>query len=151
MPKSMVALLAIAIGAGCIQAKYEDVSDLPAYGDLIAKQFKTQVALQVLGITGDRNYRPVVDYYLLVGTPGIAGPEVVERSPLPAGSLVEVVEVSRCTNCAYLAIRIGVRIIRKDAYDEKAVFIDDRGDLVETGADGRSTTLNPDRFKLISK
>ena len=141
--------LATTITLGCGPAKYEDVSDLADYTALMENEYRTRRDLQVLGITTDRNYEPVTAYYLIMGTPSIAGPEVVERRHLPAGSLVDVVKVTRCTNCALSAVRIEVGISPGEEFAGKPVFVDDRGNLVDTGADGGSTVLNPNLFESI--
>lgn len=136
-------LLVIANLVGCGRAKYEDVSHQARYSALINKQYRTRVALPVLGITDDRNYRQVIDYYLLTGTPSISGPEVVTRVALSPGSLVQPLQVMICTNCVGSVIRIVVKINSGEDYADKPVFVPDIGDLITTSADGRSITLNP--------
>lgn len=151
MVRAIVVLLSIAVTAGCGPAQYEDVSNLPTYSALVGNKYRTLRHLQVLGITTDRDYEPVVDYYLIMGTPSIAGPEVAERRALPAGSLVEVVNAMLCTNCVLPALRLEARIGSGEGFGGKPVFVDDRGDLVGESADGRSIVLNSDVFELYSK
>ena len=145
----LAAMLLIGVLLGCDSAKYEDVRALPRYAALMDGEFRTRRALQLIGISTDRNYKPVVEYRLLVGTPGIAGPEVVERLPLLAGSRVKVVEITRCTNCLVAPVRIQIRIGPGDTVGDTPLFLDDRGNLLMGGGDYEPLTLNPDLFERI--
>ncbi len=50
---------------------------------------------QLIGVTGDQNYKKKVDYFALVPSPGFSGPEVVSKESAPAGTVVKVVGVLR--------------------------------------------------------
>jgi hypothetical protein len=137
--------------AACIQAKYEDVSHLARYSPLVDTEYRTRLALQILGITSDRNYEPVIDYYLLTGTPSIGGPEVVTRAALPPGMGVTPIGVMKCTNCLFSSIRVVVQIHSGAEHADKPVFLQNVGDrALFTSSDGEPTTLNPLVFEASS-
>ena len=146
MARASSLLLAVAVLMGCGPAKYEDVSHLPQYSNLIGAEYRTRVALQVLGITDDPDYRPVIEYYLLTGTPSISGPEVVTRQVLAAGSLVQPITAMKCVNCAYSGMRIAVRINSGNDYPDESVFVESMGNMISSSAGG-ATTLNPNVFE----
>jgi hypothetical protein len=72
-----------------------DISTDPAYAGAIGRRFQARRDLHAIGVTMDRNYAARIDSIALVGPPGFSGPEVVARSTLPAGAVLEVVAVRR--------------------------------------------------------
>jgi hypothetical protein len=69
--------------AGCGMKEYADASVLPENARLIGKEFRTPTDAVIHGVTLDRNYKKVVDIYVITDKPGFDGPEVVSRSVLP--------------------------------------------------------------------
>jgi hypothetical protein len=90
-----------------------DVSAEPQYASIMGKRFRTQRDLIAIGYTIDRNYKKQIDYVALVGPPGFSGPEVVAKSILPKGALLEVVGVLKADS--WLLTRIEYVVRRRDA------------------------------------
>src|SRR5262245_42538381 len=90
--------LAWLAGAGC-SASYEDVSAEPEYRSLIGRELRGDTELLLHEVTLDRNDARRVDLCSVTPRPGFAGPEVVGRRVLPAGTAFRVLRVRRCTNC----------------------------------------------------
>jgi len=78
--------------AACVQLAEMDASRLPRYQAMIGRQFTLKEDLLVKGVKRDlRSKQP--DYAMLVGVPGIGGPEFLELGIKPAGSRFTIVGV----------------------------------------------------------
>lgn len=78
---------------------FEDVSDRPEYAALVGQHLVSTAEARIYGISNDRNYAPVLGGFVVTGLPGIGGPEVLSEASLPKGTIIEVLEIRRCTDC----------------------------------------------------
>lgn len=138
LASKIIVSVAIAMAlAACSRAIYEDVSHEAMYSHLIGKEFRTRQKLLVYGITDDQNYRPPVDYYLIMGPPGIGGPEVLQRNVLDVGAIVKVVRVEHCTNCfGQHNDRFEVAVRADFLHTGKPVFVKGIGEELEADRSG---------------
>ena len=93
------AVVTAGILSGCVMSQYEDVSAEPTYRSLIGQELRGNSELLLHEVTLDRNYARRVDLCSVTPRPGFAGPEVISRRVLPAGTPFRVLRVRRCTNC----------------------------------------------------
>jgi hypothetical protein len=142
--------LVTALVVGCASAKYEELSDLHPYSDLIGTRYRVRRDLRLLGITRDLSDRPRTDYYKIEGPPGTGGPEVVERRVLRAGALLKVVKIMRCTNCLDSIIRIEVDVIPDQDTKGTPVALNTLGVLLEDRGHDRPPLLNPDFLEPVA-
>ena len=61
-------------------------------------------------MTDSEKYEKKVDYYVVVQSPGFAGPEVVNRAVIPPGTRIKVLDVLKCANCLSLIERVSISI-----------------------------------------
>ena len=94
-----IAMAAVLLSGCGVMAEYEDVSSEPTYRSLIGRELRAPSELLLHAVTLDRNYAKRVDLCSITPRPGFAGPEVVMRRVLPAGTTFRVLRVRRCTNC----------------------------------------------------
>jgi len=142
-------LLTVVMLSGCTMpaANYEDVSKEAPYKRLIGKRFRTLTHLQIRGITDAEAFRPPIDYYFITGTPSIGGPEVLERSSLVAGSVLEVTRILRCTNCPLDDdLHVQVTISSDQLHEGTPVYVVDVGNLLDKDVD-KNVTLNSEFFE----
>ena len=95
------AVVTAGILSGCVMSQYEDVSAEPTYRSLIGQELRGNSELLLHEVTLDRNYAQRVDLCSVTPRPGFAGPEVISRRVLPAGTSFRVLRVRRCTNCLF--------------------------------------------------
>lgn len=143
-PLGVVFLLA---SLGCFSAKYEDFSHEARYAGLVGETYRTAVELVVHGVTADKNYNPVVDYYVVTEKPGFGGPEVVSQKRLPPGSLIRINGFLRCTKCLGSSERIRISIETGEEYSGATVLLKDVGNMTMVEADGTSVAMNPMLFE----
>jgi hypothetical protein len=93
------AVVTACILSGCVMSQYEDVSAEPKYRSLIGRELRGDSELLLHEVTLDRNYAQRVDLCSVTSRPGFAGPEVINRRVLAAGTPFRVQRVRRCTNC----------------------------------------------------
>ena len=85
-------LLSSAVQTACVQLAEIDVTASPRYRSMLGREFTLKEDLKVKGVKRDlRSKQP--DYAMLVGTPGIGGPEFFELGIKPAGSRFTIVGV----------------------------------------------------------
>jgi len=85
-------LLVAAAQSACVQLAEKNASQAPRYQTMIGRQFNLKEDLKVKGVKRDlRSKQP--DYAMLIGTPGINGPEFFELGSKPAGSRFTIVGV----------------------------------------------------------
>jgi len=98
--RSMVLLLNL-LFAGCMMARYEDLSSRPEYVDLINTTYRSREVMLIHGVTLDANYKKAVDIYSVTPKPGMSGPEILSQDELPVGTTIRVVRALACTNCIF--------------------------------------------------
>jgi len=92
--KKYIALFGmIILLVSCTPRKYEDISQDPAFENILNQKIQTKVELNATGVTFDSNYQKSVDYIFLIPNPGIAGPEVIFTHKIPVGSKFRIIGV----------------------------------------------------------
>lgn len=89
-----------------------EVSRQNQYASVLGKRFITLRDLVAIGYTVDRNYKKQIDYIALKNPPGFSGPEVVAKSLLPKGAVLEVTAVLKADS--WLVNRIEYVVKRID-------------------------------------
>ena len=98
---------------GCnTAAKFEEVSADAAYHSYVGAVYELEVPMHLSGVNAPPGYEKTVDYYVLNPvSPSWSGRELITRETLPAGTVLEVESVHRCTNCIFdFADRLEARI-----------------------------------------
>lgn len=111
---------------GCDFIEYDDISSEEQSAPFINTKYKSQKELLVYGITLDRNYKQVIDYYTIMEPPGIGGPEVVSKDILPKDTVVKILRVERCNNCFPFPAhkRLVVKILSSSKFSSSLVEIE---------------------------
>jgi hypothetical protein len=98
--------------SGCGFVSFEDVSSQPEYSTYVGKHYRSTQSTEIYRISMDQNYRPEPSVYVVMGLPGISGPEVLTRAELPVGTTFQVLKVMRCTDC-YLDFKERIHVVVK--------------------------------------
>lgn len=128
---------------GC-KSQYEDISHYKEYANIIGKTYRILEPLKIYGITRDRNYRKVIDFYDVTEFPGISGPEVVTEDILKNGTLIQIEKVKRCSNCwFYKFVDLEIKVLSGD-FKASAPILINRKELLKN-----MRILSPEKFLMI--
>lgn len=87
----LIAISSCIFLTSCLEVEMYDSSSNPTYSSVIGQKIKLKEDLLALGISADDSLP--ANYIFLVQKPGFAGPEVVSRSKLQKGAVVQVTKV----------------------------------------------------------
>jgi hypothetical protein len=120
----LIALIVIAMSvSGCdlLAAKYVDASEEAGVREIVSTSRTTAAELLLLGI----DYYPSqkeIEYYTLVPSPGLDGPEVLSRALLPQGTKLYFTGAQRCINCFPESVRLSVKVYGFER--DESIYID---------------------------
>lgn len=143
MMKALVLFIVALALTGCL-AEYENVSHDKEYANLVAEKYKTLGILKIQGATLDQNYK-VIDRYIVTEPPGIGGREILARKDLQIGSIIQIKEVMRCTNCLPPNISFVIEIVSSQLSPNIPIWLDDLSVTDDKG----SALMNPKLFLKI--
>ena len=139
-------LLALAFALFGCQQQFDDISSDKNYTHLINETYQSLQVLRLHGVTQDRNYAKLIDYYAVTALPGMSGPEIVSVRALDAGSVFEIEQILRCNNCLLTSpVVISINILSENLPPEVPIKL---YRLRVEGADGR-VELDPDYFRVL--
>jgi len=150
----MRALLFVLMSAwltNCHAAQYEDASNTGVYGGLVGNEYQTLNELFIHGVTYDKNYKnykKVIDEYVVTNKPGCGGPEVVERKTLKSGSIIKIKKAMRCATCAYSSVKYVTDIKLPQTGSSIPISLTGIGGEKIAIDKGGQLSLNPELFKL---
>jgi len=119
--------VSVQVLSGCSSSEYEDVSDKPGYSHLLGAKLEFLEEMPVHGVTRDKDYGDTIDVYVVTGSPGFSGREVLSKESLPVGTISQVKKVLECTSCWYEKISYEVEISSPGVDYEKPVYLTDLG------------------------
>ncbi len=114
---------------GCGNGEFKSSEDETG---LVDEVFVFVEAVNIYGVTVELDANMSVDYYTIVGFPGISGPEILTKTILPIGETFRVLGIQECVNCFPFSPvkRALIEVISNENYSGETVVIDfDRFDM----------------------
>lgn len=149
----LVTYLVLTLGLGILWRfipfkQYADVSGDPSFGGLIGATYQTLEDLEVLGITMDRDYKQIVDHFVIAAKPNFAGREVVSRERLKKGTLLRVSRILECSNCIFAdGLEVEVDVLGSDRYAGAHVQLWSVPAILPRNSREQGLELNPALFR----
>jgi hypothetical protein len=131
------ALLLLIAGNSCGR-RYTDVSAEPAYATLIGQRCVVTNGLRAHGWTADLSRKDLTQEVDVTSLPGIDGPEVTFKMPIPKGTGFVVKSVRKCWNCPFDRISYRIEVPDIPRLSGYPVF-------------ARAEVLAPDQAECLSK
>ena len=91
--KFIIGIAFLTMLISCGQVLLEDMSNDPLYSSAIGKNLLFRDKMLAVGVTGSRNYEPIVDYVQVVSYPGFDGPEVIFSRNISSGTTAKIVAI----------------------------------------------------------
>jgi hypothetical protein len=113
----ILGFILIVFGTSCSAQQQRDVSDSQKFERRIGSQYRTNIDLQIRGLSSDRQQD--VDSYLVIEPEKTEhyGPEVSTIEVLVKGSKFQIVRVLECSNCFLSpATSIEIQFENRDIY-----------------------------------
>jgi hypothetical protein len=107
---TLVVALGVLTFLGTGSARYTDVSGDPAHAGWVGQRCVVLKGLRAHGFTLDLRKRDVTYEVVVTTLPGIGGPEITFKTPVPKGTTFTVTSVRKCWNCPLDRISYGVEI-----------------------------------------
>ena len=98
------------LGLSSCAARYTDVSGRPPHSERVGQQCVVLKGLRAHGFTLDLRKRDVTHAVDVTTLPGIDGPEITFKTPVPKGTVFTVTSVRECWNCPFDRISYGIKI-----------------------------------------
>ena len=107
---TLVGLILGFMGLSSCDARYTDVSDKPMHAERVGQQCVVLKGLRAHGFTLDLSKKDKTHAVTVTTLPGIGGPEITFKTPIPKGTTFVVTSVRECWNCPFDRIDYGVEI-----------------------------------------
>ena len=107
---AFVELILVIIWLSSCDARYTDVSGKPPYSERVGRQCVVLKGLRAHGFTLDLRRKDITHEVDVTTLPGIGGPEITFKIPLPKGTTFVVTSVRECLNCPDDRIEYGIEI-----------------------------------------
>jgi hypothetical protein len=104
----LIVLVGAVVFSQC-DARHKDVSHDPQYASRVGQACTVLKGLRAHGLTRDLRTKATLEVAVTT-LPGIDGPEITFKTPIPKGTVFRVTSVRECWNCPFDRISYGVSV-----------------------------------------